>query len=221
MSFIAETRREIDHAADRRIVPSPLVSECAKCGVALRDADAELEAVPQFEPTRAQGREPGAHRQRHPRRAFSGLGRRKRIVEENQNAIAREAIERAAVRSDDRTHGRVIVAQHVLHFFGLGGVGKRSEAAQIDKHITNFAPVGRQNRPLASRQNRLGYRRREKPLELVHPLDLHHLLVDTLLEPDVPFLQLIGLPQHFVLQRFHAQQRSHPGKELRLIDRLG
>ena len=150
----------------------------------------------------------------------AGVGNRQRIVEEDEDAVAGETVDRAFVLGDERTHRRVIVAQHRFHFLRLGGVGERGEAAQVDEHVADLAPVRREDRLLAGRQDRVGDGGREEALQLAHALELGDLLGDALLELRVPLLQRVGLAPHLVLQRLDAQQRAHAREELGLVDRL-
>jgi len=62
ISHATMSSREIDHAANRRIIPAAFESERAEGRVALRDADAKIELVADLQPTRAQIREAGGDR---------------------------------------------------------------------------------------------------------------------------------------------------------------
>ena len=121
---------------------------------------------------------------------------------------------------DERAHRAVILAQHRFHFLGLRGVGERGEAAQVDEHVADLAPMRRKDRFLADREDRVRDCGREEALQLAHALDLGHLLRDALLELRVPFLQSVGLAPHLVLQRLDAQQRAHAREQLGLVDGL-
>ena len=121
------------------------------------------------------------------------LGRpvdRDRIVEEHHDAVAREALERALVLEHDATHRRVVRVQHLHHLLGLGAVGERREAAQVDEHDADLAPVRRQQLLAAAGDDRLGDLRREEALQAAEPLELAELLAHALLERAVPLGEL-------------------------------
>src|SRR6185503_2507409 len=91
----AKPRGEVDDTADRRIIEAALEAECAERRVAARDADAQIEVVAVVEPLRAQHGKALAHRERHARRAPGGLRNGQWIVEEHEDPVACEPIERA------------------------------------------------------------------------------------------------------------------------------
>ncbi len=172
------------------------------------------------EPLRAERREALLHCERHRRGTASRLGDRERVVEEDQDPVAREAVDRPLVRVGDDAHRRMVVAQHRLHFLRLGMIGNGGEPAQVGEHVGDLPPMRREDRALAGGDDRVGDFRREEPLQLRQPLHLRDLFGDALLELRVPRLELVGLAPHLVLQRLHAQQRAHAREELGLVDRL-
>ena len=73
----------------------------------------------------------------------------------------------------------------------------------------------------AAGDDQFGNLRREKTLEPAHALDLRHLLCDARLQARIPVGELFRLALDLILKRFHTQQRFHPGKELRPVNRFG
>ena len=73
----------------------------------------------------------------------------------------------------------------------------------------------------ATRDDQFGNLGREKTLEPAHAFDLRHLLSDARLQTRIPFGELFRLALDLILQRFHAQQRFHPRKELRPVNGFG
>ena len=123
--------------------------------------------------------------------------------------------------ADQGAHRRMVFAQHGLHLLGLGRIGERREAAQVDEHVADLAPMRREDRFLARRR---GSHRTTAGAKKRFSADMRSSSVtccaDALFELGVPFLQRRRLPAHFVLQRLDAQQRAHAREELRLVDGL-
>ena len=74
-----------------------------------------------------------AHGHRHAHRTLHRVGHDDRIVEEDHHPVAREALEGALAGEHQRAHPCVILAQHAHHLLGLGPLGERGEAAQVDE----------------------------------------------------------------------------------------
>ena len=157
-------------------------------------------------------RERVLQRERHAHGALGRLIDRQRIAEKDHHAVAGEVLERAAVFVDRAAKGGVIGAQQLHHFVGIGAVGERGEAAQIEEHRGDLAPV-RLEQPLAAGDDGFGHRPGEKALEARQALELRHLVAHALGELGIDVLQL-------VLQRLHPQERAHAREQLLPVDGL-
>jgi len=88
------------------------------------------------------------------------------------------------------------------------------EAAQVEEHDDDLAPVALERIVGAPVDDRLGEGGREEALEPREPLELGHLLAHPLLERAVQLRQL-------VVEALDPQQGAHARQDLRLVDRLG
>src|SRR5207253_1819257 len=95
----------------------------------------------------------------------------------------------------------------------------RGEAAQVEEHISDLAPM-RQEQLLALCEDRIGHRWCEEALETCEARELVHLRPHPRLEARVELGQLARVALHLVLQCLDAQQRFHAREELGLVDRL-
>ena len=92
----SERRCEVDDTADSRVVPPPFKAKRAQRGKTLRDADAEIEVVAKRDQRAATAQNaPASPAPSSPR---AGPARkRERVVEEDQDPVARKPIDRAVV----------------------------------------------------------------------------------------------------------------------------
>ena len=111
--------------ADRRIVEAPVETDPAERRFALRDADAEAEVVTGVPPALGQRADPGLHVERHAHGALGVVGAGHRVVEEDEKAVAEEALERALVGEDQRPRGGVILGEDRHHLVGLAPSRRR------------------------------------------------------------------------------------------------
>ena len=114
----------------------------------------------------------------------------------------------------------MVFAEHGHHVFGIGGLGERGEAAQVEEDDGDLAPVALQRIVGAAGDDQLGELRREEALQPAHLLELADAVVDALLERAVELGELAALAQQLVVERLDAQQRAHPREQLGLADRL-
>src|SRR5262249_25045469 len=91
------------HRADRRVVEASLEPDYSECGVAVRDSDPELKVVPAFLPPLGKLVDATAHRDCHPNCTNGAVGTGERIVEEDHQPVAGEALERALEPDDQVT----------------------------------------------------------------------------------------------------------------------
>ena len=131
------------------------------------------------------------HRERHARRArcagsATGTGSLK-------NTIMPSPVKRSSVPSCSRTsapHRRVVLAERAHQLLGLGGLGERGEAAQVEEDDDDLAPVALQRVLGAAGDDQLGELRREEALQPADPLELRDPLGDALLERAVQLREL-------------------------------
>ena len=136
---------------------------------------------PSFSQASEIGRERLLQRERHADRALGGLVDLDRVVEEDHHAVAGEVLERAAELVDRAPERGVVGAQQLHHLVGIGAVGERGEAAQVEEYRGDLAPV-RLEQLLAAGDDRLGHRAREEALQARQALELRHLVAHALLE---------------------------------------
>jgi hypothetical protein len=182
--------------------------------------DPEIEVEAALQPLGAQWREARLHSQRHSRRAQAWIGNGQGIVEEDQDAIPSEAVDRAFVLRHEATHRVVEFPQHRFDLFRLGTVGEGRKATQIDEHVADFAAMRREDRFLSPGCYRLRDVRRKKVLELTQAIEFRDLGAHALFELYVPGLQRFRLQPDFVLERLDPQQGTDAGKKFGLVDGL-
>src|SRR5206468_804158 len=185
LRLAAEPRREVRHRADRAVVHPPLEANRADRGVALGDADAEVELVAALLPFHEQLIHAPAHHRGHPDRALGRVRDGHGVVEKDHHAVAGEALERALVLEDEAAHLCVILAEHAHHLLGLGGLGERREAAQVEEDHGDLAAVSAEGVLSVAADDQLRELGREEALETLEALELGKLLLDELLEGPV------------------------------------
>src|SRR5579862_2169523 len=140
----AEPRAEVHHGAVGRIMQPTLVADIAERGVACGDADAEAELMAQSAPPLRKRRDTVAHLDSHAHRTHRRIGAGDRIVEENQQAVAGEVLQRALEAVDGFAEAAIIVLQHGDDVLGFGALGESGKAAKIAKHHRDVAAVALQ-----------------------------------------------------------------------------
>ena len=117
-------------------------------------------------------REPLLRRERQPDRRELVLVERDRVVEEDQDPVAREVLERSAVVRDELADRLVVRAEHLEQLFGRGRFGERRETAQIGEQTGDVGAMSREQLFALLRGDELGDLRREEAREL-GALSLH------------------------------------------------
>src|SRR5215216_575813 len=136
--LVAQARSEIGDAADRRIIETPVEPDLSQRRVTERDADAETERVAALAPCLDQLVEALAHSQGHAHRAFGMVGTRHGIIEQDEDAVAGEALQGSFIAKDELAHRLVVLTQHRHHFFRLGDLGETGKAADVAEHHRHF-----------------------------------------------------------------------------------
>ena len=100
----------------------------------------------------------------------------------------------------------MVLLQNIRYFLGLAAVGERGEAAQVEEHDNDLAPVCLQQVLAAAIDDRLGNLRRKEAFQSRQAVELRQLLLNALLELPVPFGELRRLrsnlvTQHLLLER--------------------
>ena len=80
--------------------------------------------------------------------------------------------------------------QHAHHLLGLGGLGERGEAAQVEEDDGDLAPVALERVLGAAGDDQLGELRREEALQPADLLELRDAVLDALLERAVQLGEL-------------------------------
>ena len=204
----AEPSSKIDHRPNRAVVTAPLEADRPERRESVGDAYAEAERVAGGAPADSEYRQPYSHRRSHSRRPNARIRARYRIVEQNQYAVANEAFQRAFKLMDQRAERRVVFPQNGHHLFGLGGLRKCREVAQIAEDDRNFAAMAFQRLQSRRRQDEIGDLRRKKSLEAASALDLDNLLGDSPLERVVQFHKFNRLLHDAIVQFLDPQHRS-------------
>ena len=88
-------------------------------------------------------------------------------------------------------HRDVILAQHAHDLLGLGGLREGGEAAQVQEHHGDLAPMALQRVLGVAADDQLGELGREEALEPLEPLELGELLLHAPLERAVPVGELV------------------------------
>src|SRR5712691_187837 len=105
----AEAGREIGDGADGAVVHAPFEADGPDGGIAVRDAEPEVEVEARLLPPDGKLGHPLAHGRGHPHRALRGIRHRHGVIEENHHAVAREALERPLRGQDQLAHGGVVL----------------------------------------------------------------------------------------------------------------
>ena len=106
------------------------------------------------------------------------------------------------------------------HVLGLGVLGERREAAQVEEDDRDLAPMALERVLGAAGDDQLGELRREEALQPADLLELADAVRDALLERAVQLGELALLAHQLVVERLDAQQRAHPREQLVLAHRL-
>src|SRR3954463_6331571 len=93
LGLAAKPRGEVRNPPDRRIVEAPVETDPAERRFALRDADAEAEVVTGVAPALGERADPGLHVEGHAHGALGVVGAGHGVVEEDEKAVAEEALE--------------------------------------------------------------------------------------------------------------------------------
>ena len=168
-----KSRGQIGDGADRAVVPAPLESDRADRRIALRDADAEAQLVAALGPVVAPCwpmRSRIASAMRTARSAGFGIG-----TGSLNRIVMPSPVKCSSVPSYSRISlpgDLVILAQHAHDFLGLGDLGERGEAAQVEEHDGDFAAVALQRILGAAADDQLGQLRREEAPQAADALEL-------------------------------------------------
>src|SRR5690242_4172877 len=208
--FAAKPGGEVGHRTDGAVVPAALESDSADRRISLRYTDAEAQLVAALGPVLRHAADAFAHRKRHPHCALGGVRNGQRIVEEDRHAVAGEVLERSLVLEHDVAGHAVILAEHAHHVLGLGDLGKRGEAAQIEEHHGDFAAMTLQRVVSAAVDDEFGELWRKEPPQASYALELADLFGDAPFERGVPLLDFGGKRLHGVVQPLDAKHRAHP-----------
>ena len=107
------------------------------------------------------------------------------------------------------------------HVLGIGGLGERGEAAQVEEDDGDLAPVALQRIVGAAGDDQLGELRREEALQPADLLELRERRRRRAARACGSARRARSLlAQQLVVQRLDAQQRAHARQQLGLADRL-
>src|SRR5262249_5576340 len=93
----AEARGQIGDRTDCTVIPPALETDAADGGIALRDANTEIQLITELPPLSRQLRYTIAHRQRHPNRPLCRVSHRHRIIKKYHHAVAGESFQSPCV----------------------------------------------------------------------------------------------------------------------------
>src|SRR5256712_4276343 len=212
----AQARGEVHDRPHRAVVGAAGEADPPEGRVAERDPDAEVEVVPALSPAGHELTNALAHGHRHAHRARGGVRAGHRVVEEREDRVPGETLERRLELEHERTKGVVVLAQHAHDLLGLGDLRERGEAAEIAEHGGDLAPMALEERLVVRDDLRdLG---REEAAQALDPLELLDLLRHTGDERLGPVGELRGLPLDRIVSRLDAQERTRSRDQLRLRD---
>ena len=118
-------------------------------------------------------------------------------------------------------HRGVVLAQHRLHLLGLGAVGERREAAQVDEHVADLAAMRREDRALAGGEDRVGDRGEKKRFSRPSRSISLDLLGDARLERAFSSASSSAWRRTSSCSALTRSSELHAREQLRLVDRLG
>jgi len=78
------------------------------------------------------------------------------VVEEDQDPVAREVLERSAKGRDELANRLVLRAEHLEQLFGRGRLGERRETAQIGEQTGDVGAMSREQLFALLRGDELG-----------------------------------------------------------------
>src|SRR5438552_15264005 len=212
----AQARGEVHDRPHGAVVGAAGEADPPEGRVAERDPDAEVEVVPALSPAGHELTDELAHGHRHADRPRGRVRARHGIVEERENRVAGEALERRLVLEHERTEGVVVLAQHAHDLLGRGDLRERGEAAEIAEHGGDLAPMALEE--LLVVRDDLGDLRREEATQTLDPLELLDLLRDARDERLGPVGELRGLFLDRGGPRLDAHQRPRSRDDLRRRD---
>ena len=114
---------------------------------------------------------------------------------------------------DQAAHLGVVLAEHAHHLLGLGGLGERREAAQVEEDHGDLAAVAAEGVLGVAADDHLRELGREEALETLEALELGELLLDALLEGAAPLRELL-------VEQLDPEERLDAREQLGLVDRL-
>src|SRR5438093_9897696 len=212
----AQARGEVHDGPHGAVVGAAREADPPERGVAERDPDAKVKVVPALSPAGHELTDALAHGHRHADRPRGRVRARHGIVEEREDRVAGEALERRLVLEHERTEGVVVFTEHAHDLLGLGNLGKRGEAAEIAEHGGDLPSMALEQALVVRDDLRdLG---REEAAQALDPLELLDLLRHTGDERLGPVSELRGLLLDRVEPRLDAQQCPRTRDQLRALD---
>ena len=142
--LVAEGFGQGHHRPDSSVIHPTLEADGPECGVAHRHSGREIELVANSTPGSGQRPHLFTHIEREARALLRGVRTRERIVEENLDLVAGEAVHRAAESEYQSSQSSVVLTEDAHHFFRLGLLGKDSKPAQGSSHNRDFPPMALQ-----------------------------------------------------------------------------
>src|SRR5439155_14257806 len=136
-----EPRREVHHATDGAVVETTIEADPPERRVAERDPHAEVELVTALTPAGDERAHAFAHRDRHPDGLSRGIRARDGVVEEREDRVAGEALERRPESEHQLAERGVVLAQDAHDLLRLGDLGERGEPAEVAEHDGDLAAV--------------------------------------------------------------------------------
>src|SRR5262245_41664962 len=127
LGFVAKPRGEVRYRTDSCVVGPSFKSDPAQRGVALGDSDSKSKVMASPPPLVRHFRHAITHCDGHVDRPNSGVRAGNRIIEQDHEPITQKALECALEAMNDLANGRMVLAENLHHFFGLGGLGKGRE----------------------------------------------------------------------------------------------
>ena len=97
-----------------------------------------------------------SHRHGHLHRPGGSVRARERVVEEDHQPVAGEALQRALEAGHEIAERSVVLREHLHHVLGLDCLRERREAAQVAEHNRDLAAMAFEERLLARRNHEIG-----------------------------------------------------------------
>ena len=140
----AEPRGKVRDRSDHAVVVPPFEADPTERCVPRFDADAEAELRSSLPPCLGERLEPLLRGECEPNRHLLVIVDRERIVEEHEQPVAGEMLERPAVDRNQLSEHAVVLAQHLEDLLRRSGLDERREPPEVAEHARHIRAMSGQ-----------------------------------------------------------------------------